>query len=108
VSSDTTIDFSVDGHFVEGMVTGPGGSIQYGAIVSATAPGASASNYTDSNGRYGLHLPDGEYDFYVTPPPGADSLAILNVQDVLIVAPRTLDFMLSPAPVPVPVVPPKQ
>jgi len=39
------------------------GSVQYGAIVSATATGASAWNYTDSNGFYGLHLPSGVYEF---------------------------------------------
>jgi hypothetical protein len=100
VSADTTIDLAVDGHFVEGTVTGPGGSIQYGAVVSATAPGASAWNYTDSNGRYGLHLPDGEYAFLVTPPPGGDTLGALHTLGVIITAPRTLDFQLLPKPAP--------
>jgi hypothetical protein len=100
VSSDTTIDLAVDGHFVEGTVRGPGGSVQYGATVSARAPGASAWNYTDSNGFYGLHLPDGEYEFLVTPPTGADTLGALDTLGVIITAPRTLDFQLAPKPAP--------
>jgi hypothetical protein len=102
VSSDTTIDLSLDGHFVNGTVTGPGGLPLYGAIVNATAPNASASSYTTSIGTYGLHLPTGEYVFTVTPPPGADSLATLVSSPIFIDAPRTLDFSLLAAPPPVP------
>jgi hypothetical protein len=91
VNADTTIDWACDGHFVQGHVTGPGGVILYGAIVSAVAPGASAWNYTDSNGFYGLHLPDGNYIFTVTPPPGADSLGTVHYPEV-VDAPRTIDF----------------
>lgn len=80
VGADTTIDLAVDGHFVEGTVTGPGGAIVYGAIVSATAPGA-------------------EYEFHVTPPV-ADTLAALHTLGEIITAPRTLDFQLPPKPVP--------
>jgi hypothetical protein len=103
VSADTTIDLVCDGHFVQGTVTSPGGVVVDGAIVSATAPGASAWNYTTSIGTYGLHLPDGEYEFHVTPPPGADTLVALTVPGIRIDAPRTLDFeMFGPAPVPRP------
>jgi hypothetical protein len=98
VSSDTTIDLACDGHFVRGTVTGPGGVIIYGATVSATAPGASAFDYTTSIGTYGVHLPDGEYVFTVTPPSGADTLQTLTVPGVLIDAPRTLDLQLSHTP----------
>jgi hypothetical protein len=98
VSADTTINWACDGSFVQGHVTGPGGVIAYGAIVSATAPGASAWNYTDSNGFYGLHLPDGDYIFTVKPPPGADSLAAVSYPTVFINAPRTLDLSIPLAP----------
>jgi hypothetical protein len=99
VSADTTIDLSLDGHFVRGTVTGPDGLPLYGAIVAATAPNASASNYTASNGTYGLHLPTGEYEFTVTPPPGADSLdGVISFE--FIDAPRTIDFEMQLAPPP--------
>jgi len=95
VAADTTIDFACDGHFVQGVVRDTYGSVQHGAIVSATAPGAAAWNYTDSNGFYGLHLPNGVYEFLVTPPPGADTLGTLGTLGVNITAPRTLDFRLQ-------------
>jgi hypothetical protein len=97
VSSDTTIDWHVDGHFVQGTVRTTGGSVVYGAVVAATSPNASAWNYTDSNGFYGLHLPTGAYRFIVTPPPGADTLGGVATGDsVPIDAPQTLDFTLPP------------
>src|SRR6185503_5389800 len=98
VGADTTIDFACDGHFVRGTVTSPGGAIVYGATVSATASGASAFDYTTSIGTYGVHLPNGEYVFTVTPPAGADSLATVTVPGIIINAPRTLDLELSHTP----------
>ncbi len=102
VSADTTINFSLDGHFVRGTVTGPGGLPLYGGYVNATASNASATSYTASIGTYGLHLPTGEYVFTVTPPPGGDSIGVRTYPPVLIDAPRTIDFDLSGPP---PVVP---
>ena len=111
VSADTMIDLPCDGHFVKGTVRDQGGAVVYGAIVGATSPNASAWNYTDSNGFYGLHLPDGVYEFLITPPSGADTLGTLDVTGVTIDAPQTLDFVLGqhlpvPAPLPPPPLPP--
>lgn len=108
VAADTMIDFPCDGHFVQGTVKDVFGNAVSGATVGAQAEGAGTWNYTDSNGGYGLHLPDGVYDFLVTPPYVVTDLKPLSVQNVPISAPTTLDFVLQLAPVPVPVPPPKQ
>jgi hypothetical protein len=98
VGADTVIDLPVNGNFVRGTVTAWNGSIVYGATVSATATGAFGYDVTTSIGTYGIHLPDGTYDFRVEPPPGADTLQVLTVPGVFINAPVTKDFTLLQAP----------
>ncbi|TMQ47581.1 MAG: hypothetical protein E6K71_09580 [Candidatus Eisenbacteria bacterium] len=98
LSSDSTLDLSVDGFVVTGTVTGPGGVPLDGGLVSATAATASAYSRTAADGTYRVYLPGMEYFFRVDPGPGRDSIGIRQYPNVLIDSDRTLDFDLSGAP----------
>jgi len=66
VQSDTTIDFTLDGERVTGMVSGPGGGPLADAMVAANGP-TSVAAHTDGTGSFTMFAPDGDYRWSVRP-----------------------------------------
>lgn len=99
VSSDTTIDLSLDGNAVSGRATGPGGIPLYGGWIAASSANASANSTFTVDGSYRMYLPTGTY--VLTLYTGGRGNGTHVYDPILIDSPRTLDFDL-PAGTPVP------
>ena len=97
VSSDTTMDLSLDGHLVSGRGTFDGIPL-YGGWVSASSPTAQAYSAFAADGTYRIYLPTREYVFTVYTGGRGDGTHVYPA--ILIDAPRTLNFDLSGPPAP--------
>ncbi len=100
VAADTTIDFSVDGNRISGIVTIDGstplidaGVTAYGATAQAFE--VRASNRTAADGSYSVYLPAGAYGWEVIPGITARFVARRYFSGGSITAPQTMDFDLS-------------
>jgi len=99
VSSDTTINLSLDGNAVSGKATGPGGIPLYGGWIGASSTTASANSTFLADGSYRMYLPTGEYVFTVYTGGRGNGLHVYP--PILISESQTLDFDLpqgTPAP----------
>ena len=92
VSSDTTIDFSLDGNAVSGRATGPGGIPLYGGWIAASSATASANSMFLADGSYRMYLPTGSYVFTVYTGGRGNGTHVYD--PIRIDSPRTLDFPL--------------
>ncbi len=99
VFADTWIDVVLDdGHFVSGIVTGPGGPVA-GADLDAEDSETGEKIYmqgdnTDTEGFYHITVPPGAFDISVEPPEGSN-LAPAIAYNVSVLGDITLDFSLE-------------
>lgn len=99
ISTDTTIDFSADGHLVTGRVVLGAGQPVPGAHVRvdgmANGQQISAHDEARPDGRYRVYLPSGGYQFLVTPG-ASDSFVVMQFFSLdSLSAARTLDLDMS-------------
>jgi hypothetical protein len=95
IASDTTIDFPLEGHPVDGTVTGDLGAPLGDTSVSADGILAYAATRTGPDGRYRLYLPTGNYVVQVRPGFTNRNTLARRYGSVAVGAPSTLDFDLS-------------
>lgn len=99
-SSDTTIDFSADGHLITGKVTIrngiplPSADVEVYGLSLPDSVEVSARNTTKSDGSYRFCLPAGGYAFIVRPGPRT-RFVLPRTLSVEVTAPRTNNLDLS-------------
>jgi hypothetical protein len=92
--ADTTLDLTLSGIEVTGLVRGPGGAPLNGAVVSAQGFQRRTDSVTDGSGLYRMYLPQGDYRFLATPEQQPWILPRLTAS-LPITTPGTVDLDLS-------------
>jgi hypothetical protein len=98
VARDTTLDFSLDGELVSGIVRGPGGTPLERIRVTAHPglEGFRVAIFSQADGTYRMYVPQGAYRFTLEPwDYSARYIASREAGAVAITGPRTIDFDMS-------------
>jgi hypothetical protein len=92
IASDTTLDFSLNGHPITGLATGPEGAPLPGATIYIQQLGVGAGANTNAQGEYVLYLPDGHYGCYAFPPVDSQYIFSRSFSEAAVGGPTTVDF----------------